>query len=635
MSEEKVRIQDDLYEAVNGEWLKTAVIPDDKATTGGFSTLAENVEKIMMEDFKAFAEGKKETDIKEMHYAISLYKKILDTERRDREGIAPVLPVLEKIKALETVEDLNKVAKDFLLEGLELPISLGVTEDMEDATKHAFIAYGPDIILPDTTYYAEDNESGKKLLEAYADMAAKILKYAPLTEEEQKTFLDDTLAYDALIAAKVKSQLEWSEYYKNNNPMDVEEVAKHVAPFDIKKVLSDLYGNKAPTIVVVYDPKAIEEMNGYFSEENFKLYTHWLYVRTLLNATTCLSVELKSLGTTYSRTLRGVASDPVLEKEAYQVASAMYKEPVGVYYGRTYFGEDAKKDVVDMVHKIIDTYKIRMKKNTFLAEQTKEKAIKKLSTMEVKMGYPDEIKEIWSKLVFDEEDSYFDAVCKISKIRMQDQLEELYKPVDRTRWLMPGHMVNACYNPNCNDITFPAAILQKPFYSLAQSLSENLGGIGAVIGHEISHAFDNNGAKFDENGNLNNWWLEEDFKAFEDLTKDMIKQFDGIEFHGGKVSGELTVSENIADNGGVGVTLEIMSTLDNADYQSYFKNWARIWCMKAKEEYIQLLLANDVHSPTAIRANIPPRNFKEWYEAFNVTEKDKMYIAPEKRISIW
>lgn len=635
MSEEKVRIQDDLYEAVNGEWLKTAVIPDDKATTGGFSTLAENVEKIMMEDFKAFAEGKKETDIKEMHYAISLYKKILDTERRDREGIAPVLPVLEKIKALETVEDLNKVAKDFLLEGLELPISMGVTEDMEDATKHAFIAYGPDIILPDTTYYAEDNESGKKLLEAYADMAAKILKYAPLTEEEQKTFLDDTLAYDALIAAKVKSQLEWSEYYKNNNPMDVEEVAKHVAPFDIKKVLGDLYGDKAPTIVVVYDPIAIKEMNGYFSEENFKLYTHWLYVRTLLNATTCLSVELKSLGTTYSRTLRGVASDPVLEKEAYQVASAMYKEPVGVYYGRTYFGEDAKKDVVDMVHKIIDTYKIRMKKNTFLAEQTKEKAIKKLSTMEVKMGYPDEIKEIWSKLVFDEEDSYFDAVCKISKIRMQDQLEELYKPVDRTRWLMPGHMVNACYNPNCNDITFPAAILQKPFYSLTQSLSENLGGIGAVIGHEISHAFDNNGAKFDENGNLNNWWLEEDFKAFEDLTKDMIKQFDGLEFHGGKVSGELTVSENIADNGGVGVTLEIMSTLDNADYQSYFKNWARIWCMKAKEEYIQLLLANDVHSPTAIRANIPPRNFKEWYEAFNVTEKDQMYIAPENRISIW
>lgn len=635
MSEERVRIQDDLYEAVNGEWLKTAVIPDDKPTTGGFSTLAENVEKIMMNDFKKLADGTIETDIKEMRYAISLYKKAIDAQKRNEEGMTPVLPVLDRINALETVEDLNKVATQFLLDGLELPVSMEVTEDMEDATKHAFITYGPDIILPDTTYYEDGNESGKKLLEIYKDMASKILKYSPLSEEDQKTYIEDTITYDALIAGKVKSKLEWSEYYKNNNPMDIEEVARYVAPFDIKKVLSDLYGDKAPTVVVVYDPKVVKEMNGYFSKENFDLYKHWLYVKTLLSATAYLSIELKSLGTTYRRALTGVAADPSLEKEAYQVVSALYKEPVGVYYGRTYFGEEAKKDIVAMVHKIIDTYKLRMQKNTFLADQTKEKAIKKLSTIEVKMGYPDEIKEIWSKLVFDEEDSYYAALCKICSIRKKDEFDKLYKPVDRTRWVMPGHMVNACYNPSANDITFPAAILQKPFYSLEQSPSENLGGIGAVIGHEISHAFDNNGAKFDENGNLNNWWLDEDFKAFENLTKDMIEQFDGIEFHGGKVSGELTVSENIADNGGVGVTLEIMHTLKDADYKSYFKNWARIWCMKAKEEYIQLLLANDVHSPTAVRANIPPRNFTEWYEAFDVTDQDQMYIAPEKRISIW
>ena len=466
MNEERVRIQDDLYEAVNGEWLKTAVIPDDKPTTGGFSTLAENVEKIMMDDFKALAEGTKETDIKEMRYAISLYKKAIDKERRNAEGIAPVLPVLEKINALETVEDLNEAAADFLLEGLELPVSMEVTEDMEDATRNVFITYGPSIILPDTTYYADDNESGKKLVAVYKDMAQKILKYAPLSEEEQKTYIEDTIAYDALIAGKVKSKLEWSEYYKNNNPMDIEEVASYVAPFDIKKVLTDLYGYKAPSIVVVYDPKAVKEMNGYFSKENFKLYKHWLYVKTLLNATAYLSIELKSLGTTYRRALTGVAADPSLEKEAYQVVSALYKEPVGVYYGRTYFGEEAKKDIVAMVHKIIDTYKLRMQKNTFLADQTKEKAIRKLSTIEVKMGYPDEIKEIWSKLVFDEEDSYYEALCKISKIRTKDLLDELHKPVDRTKWVMPGHMVNACYNPSANDITFPAAILQKPFYSL-------------------------------------------------------------------------------------------------------------------------------------------------------------------------
>ena len=635
MSETTVRIQDDLYEAVNGEWLKTAVIPDDRPTTGGFSTLAQEVEKTMMADFKAFSEGTKSTDIPEMRYAISLYKKVLDAERRNREGIAPVLPLLEKIKSLETPEDLNKVSADFFLQGLSLPIDMDVDVDMADATKHSFLLTGPAIILPDTPFYEEGNESGKKLLGVYKDMAEKILKFSPLSKDEQKTFLEDTLAYDALIAKKVKSQLEWSEYYKNHNPMDVDEVAACVAPFDIKKLLTDLYGDNAPKVLIAYDPKAIKEMNGYFSSENFKLYVHWLYVKTLVKATACLSLELKTLGTTYRRALTGVVSDPVLEKEAYQIASSFYSEPVGVYYGRTYFGEEAKKDVVSLVHKIIDTYKLRMKKNTFLQESTKEQAIKKLSTIVVKMGYPDEIREIWSRLVFDEDDSLYESVNKIRAVKKKDMLDRLNKPVDRTEWVMPGHMVNACYNPSSNDITFPAAILQKPFYSLSQSVSENLGGIGAVIGHEISHAFDNNGANFDENGNLKNWWLEEDFNAFKELTKDMIEQFDGIEFHGGKVNGELTVSENIADNGGMGVTLEIMHTLDNANFQEYFMNWARVWCIKAKEEYIQLLLANDVHSPAVLRANMSPRNFGEWYEAFGVTDKDQMYIAPEKRISIW
>ena len=635
MSEEQVRIQDDLYEAVNGEWLKTAVIPEDRPTTGGFSDLDQGVEKIMMEDFKAFAAGEKTSDIPEMKYAIALYKKVLDTDRRDREGIAPALPLLEKLRGIGSVDQLNAQAAELLVEGVDLPIQMEVTADMADATKHAFIVLGPNTILPDTTYYAEDNPAGKQLLAVWADMAAKVLAFTPLTAEEQKQYLDDALAFDALVAQKVKSRLEWSEYYKCHNPMAADEVAAQVAPFDIKKLLGDLYGESAPTTLVVYDPKAIREMNGYFSEENLSLYLHWTYVNSLLRSTAYLSEELAALGRTYRRALMGVASDPSLEKQAYQTASRMYSEPVGVYYGRTYFGEEAKKDVVDLVKKIIETYKLRMRKNTFLAEETKEQAIKKLSTIEIKMGYPDEIKEIWSKLIFDEDASYLEAMQSLFAVRARDMLDKVNQPVDRTEWLMPGHMVNACYNPSANDITFPAAILQKPFYALSQSVSENLGGIGAVIGHEISHAFDNNGANFDENGNLKNWWKEEDFAAFKELTKGMIEQFDGIEFHGGKVNGELTVSENIADNGGMGVTLEIMHTLPDPDFQAYFINWARVWCRKAKEEYIKLLLASDVHSPGELRANMSPRNFPEWYEAFGVTAADKMYIAPEKRISIW
>ncbi len=635
MSDTNVRIQDDLYEAVNGEWLKTAVIPDDRPSIGGFATLSDEVEKLMMEDFKAFANGEKTSDIPEMKYAISLYKKVLDEDRRSRDGIAPALPILERINALESVEDLNNAAKEFLLDDISLPVVLGVATDMQDVTKHSFIVTSPQIILPDTTYYAEDNVQGKALLADFSDMVKKVLKFTPLTEDEQKAYLADTLAYDALIAKKVKSRLEWSEYYKNHNPMDIDEVAGYLAPFDIKRLLKELYGDRAPKTVIVYDPRAIKEMNGYFNAGNFTLYKHWLYVKKLLLSCACLSVELKTLANAYRRALTGVAADPSLEKEAYRYASNTYSEPVGVYYGRTYFGEEAKKDVVDMCHRIIDTYKLRMRRNTFLADQTKEQAIKKLSTIVVKMGYPDTIREIWSKLVFDEEDSLLAAVEKIERVRNEDQLDKLYKPVDRTKWVMPGHMVNACYNPFSNDITFPAAILQKPFYSLKQSASENLGGIGAVIGHEISHAFDNNGANFDENGNLKNWWLEEDFAAFKALTQDMVKQFDGIAFHGGKVSGELTVSENIADNGGMGVTLEIMHTLDNADFKAYFMNWARVWCIKAKEEYFMLRLASDVHSPGPVRANMPPRNFAEWYEAFGVTDKDGMYLAPENRISIW
>jgi putative endopeptidase len=238
-------------------------------------------------------------------------------------------------------------------------------------------------------------------------------------------------------------------------------------------------------------------------------------------------------------------------------------------------------------------------------------------------------------MVVSKEDSYFEAMAKITELKIKENLAELTKPVDRSKWGMPGHMVNACYNPSSNDITFPAAILQKPFYSIDQSVSENLGGIGAVIGHEISHAFDNNGAQFDENGNLSNWWTEKDYKAFENLTNQMIEQFDGIEIHGGKVNGKLVVSENIADNGGVAVTLEIMHTLEKPDFQAYFKNWAKVWCRKAKEQYMLYLLSNDVHSPAELRANITPRNFEEWYQAFDVKDTDKMYIEPSKRIIIW
>ena len=635
MSDTKVRIQDDLYMAVNGKWLETAVIPDDRPRTGGFSDLDQAVEKILMDDFKAFAEGSKASDIPEMQYATALYRKVLDTERRNREGITPLLPLLEDVAAIRSSEALNSRACELLMKGVPLPIQVDIDTDMQDASKHAVIIMGPDIILPDTSYYAKDHPAGKRLLAAWKDMAAKVLAFTPLSEAEQKQYLDDTLAFDALAAQKVKSQLEWADYVKNYNPTPLEEVIESLKPFDFMGMLKKEYKDEFPKTIVVYDPRAIKEFNTYFNLDNLELYVHWAYVKYLLKSAFTLSEELAEISTIFRKALMGIDASPKLEKQAYMAVSKVYSEPIGVYYGREYFGEEAKKDIVSLVKKIIEMYKVRMKNNTFLTEETKIQAIKKLSTIEIKMGYPDYIHDLYSKMELNEDLSYYDSMVKVSILKSMDNLEKLNKKVDRTEWAMPGHMVNACYNPSANDITFPAAILQKPFYSIHQTISENLGGIGAVIGHEISHAFDNNGAQFDENGNIKNWWKEEDYQAFQKLTKDMIQQFDGIPFLSGKVNGELVVSENIADNGGMAVTLAIMHEIPNTDFKLYFENWAKIWCMKAKEQFTLYLLTNDVHSPAKLRANIPPRNFTEWYQAFDVKESDSMYIEPKKRIVIW
>ena len=627
-----VRIQDDLYEYVNGEWLEKAIIPDDRPTIGGFANLAEDVEKIMMNDFKDFKAGTKHSDITGMHDAIKLYNKIMDTDTRNALGIKPLMPLLDKIKAIDTLEKLNDNLLFFTENNIPLPVDFGVDANMQDATANCFIIQGPSIILPDTTYYG--NETGDKLLAVYKDMALKLLAYTSLTKEEQEEYINDTLAFDALVASQVKSMLEWADYVKNHNPMPLDEVCNYLQPLAFKNLLAAIYDN-LPEELIVYDPKAIKNMNMYFNNDTFKQYIHWAYVKTLLANANKLSQEMTAISTTYRRCIMGIDSDPSLEKQAYQIASSVYSEPCGIYYGRTYFGEEAKKDIISLVKKIIDTYKDRIAHNNFLEEATKQKAILKLSTINIKMGYPDDVRAIYKEMIIDDNDNYFEAMNKINKIKIHHNLNKLYQPVDKNEWQMPGHMVNACYDPSRNDITFPAAILQKPFYALSQSISENLGGIGTVIAHEISHAFDNNGAHFDENGNLFNWWSENDSKAFKELTNKMIKQWDGIPFGNTSVNGELVVSENIADNGGMAVTLQIMHTIKEADFKAYFINWAKIWCQKAKDEYIDFLLKNDVHSPCKLRANIQVRNFKEWYDTFDVTDTDQMYIKEEDRIIIW
>lgn len=630
----KVRIQDDLFEYVNGEWIEQAVIPDDKPTTGGFAVLSVEVEKTLMGEF---AEMSKENSAPDVYTenAVSLYKLVNDVERRNAEGITPVLKDLAKIDSLKNIKDFNANLTEMVKAGMPLPFGIAVEEDMKDSNRYCIMVDGPSVILPDTTYYKPEMAAQKKaLLKAWTAMAKEIIAKTGLSKAKQSKYIKDALAFDELFSGLVLSHEEMSEYTKLYNPMKVSRVASFVKPVDFKGLIKDLFGDGIETIIVA-EPRYYKGFKDVFNEETFELYKHWAYVKKLLGSCSVLSEELRELGSRYQLTLTGVKAIPTVEKYAYQLASSYFSEPIGLFYGRKYFGEAAKQDVIEMVKEVVETYKKRVARNDFLSEPTKEKAILKLSTMGLKMAYPDKVDEIYDELTVDVNKSLYENVTELNRVKRLDRLKKFGTAVDHTKWVMPGHLVNACYNPSFNDITFPAAILQPPFYSIKQTRSQNLGGIGAVIAHEISHAFDNNGAKFDENGNLNNWWTKEDNRRFLARTKAMIKQFDGIELPQGRVNGKFIVSENIADNGGVAATLEVMAGMKDANYEEYFMNWAKVWCIKAKPEYLKLLLSIDVHAPAVLRANMPPRNFQEWYDTFNVTKSDKMYIAPSKRVNIW
>ena len=630
----KVRIQDDLYTYVNQEKLDELVIPDDMPVAGGFASLSTDVEKLMIGEFNTMCKEKSYPN-DHLARACTLYTLAKDVKRKKKHGVKPALKHLAILKKLGSMRSFNLHAHELILKGIAMPISVMVEPNMKDTAHHCVMVQGPGVILPDASYYAEGREEQMQMmLNLWSGFAKQVLAIAGHSEEEVELLIGQTLAFDALVAKYVKSNEEWSEYTKMYNPMKTGRLAGMVKPLNLKKLMKDLFGD-VPEQIIVAEPRYFKNFKKVFNQDTFEMYKAWAYVTTLMGSCSLLSEELRALGGAFYRALSGIAAVSSAEKFAYQLASGMYSEPVGLYYGEKYFGAEAKKDITEIVKQIVATYQKRIETNDILAPATKEKAILKLSKMGLKLGYPDRVEDLYDKLVFDEKKSLFEIVTSLRTIRTAENFAKLDQDVDRTHWAMPGHMVNACYDPFVNDITFPAAILQAPFYSIHQTRSENLGGIGAVIGHEISHAFDSNGAKCDELGNLNNWWTKADERKFDKKVKAMIKQFDGIELPWGVCNGKFTVSENIADNGGMAVTLDIMSHSEGVSFEEYFSNWARVWCQKAKPEYQALLLQVDVHGPAYLRANMPPRNFPEWYATFNVKKSDGMYLAPSKRVVIW
>ncbi len=623
----------DLYQAVNGEWEQTAQIPADKPATGGFNDLVKEVEETLMDDLDAMANGQKEIPDARMGEAVKLYDLAKDFDRREKEGVAPLVKELEEVEALSDYQDYVAKWPEWALLGKPSPVSFDIDPDMKMATEYGLFFGAPGLILPEKGYYQADNSQGPKLLALWSGMVEKLFVLAGFEKNRAHQVTEEAKQFDALLVPHVKSAEERADYSKMYNPVAFCDFVKATDQVDLAKMVTELVGVE-PAKVIVTEPNYLTALNEVL-QDHFSLFKSWLLAKTVTGNASLLTDELRILGGEYSRALSGSKEAVNHRKFAYYLTMSYFGQVIGKYYGEAYFGPDAKQDVEHMVHQMINVYKQRLTNNDWLSSATRQKAVVKLDTLGIQVGYPAKLPAVYDQLKVDDSLNLMGALAALNRVAVAENFHRFGKAVDKTRWEMSAATVNAYYHPFMNIIVFPAAILQAPFYSLKQSASQNYGGIGAVIAHEISHAFDNNGALFDEFGNLNNWWTEEDQAHFRTLAQDMIKEFDGLPYAGQTVNGKLTVSENIADAGGLSCALSAAKQEEDYDLVAFFTNWARIWRMKAREQYMQLLLAVDVHAPNKLRANVQVQNLTEFYQAFGVEEGDAMYKAPADRVHIW
>ncbi|BCP56652.1 metalloendopeptidase [Streptococcus parasuis] len=628
------RLQDDFYEYVNGEWAKTAVIPDDKPRTGGFSDLADEIEKLMIDTTNAWLTGENIPEDSVLQNFVAFHKQVADYETRDRLGAEPAQALIEEYKALNSFEEFTSKLAEFELAGKPNLMPFGVAPDFMDATINVLWADSLGIILPDTTYYEEGHEKGAELLKTWRESQEALLPKFGFSDEEIKDLLDKRLELDAKVAKYVLSNEEGSEYAKLYHPYEWAAFTALVPELPLDDFFTAILG-QTPDKIIVPEERFWQAAKDIYSADNWELLKATLILKAAGAYTAFLSDEIRILAGAYSRALSGTPQAQNREKAAYNLAQGYFNQALGLWYAGEKFSPEAKVDVEAKVAKMIEVYKSRLETADWLAQETRDKAIVKLNVIKPYIGYPETLPERYYKKIIAPSKSLVENAIELNKIDIAHGWSKWNKPVDMKEWGMPAHMVNAYYNPQKNLIVFPAAILQAPFYSLEQSSSANYGGIGAVIAHEISHAFDSNGASFDEHGSLNNWWTEEDYAAFEARTQQVIDQFEGQDSYGAKINGKLTVSENIADLGGIAAALEAAKSEDDFSAEEFFTNFARIWRMKARPEFMQMLASVDVHAPGHLRTNIQLPNFDEFHETFGVQEGDGMWRAKEDRVIIW
>lgn len=644
-----VKPGDDFFRYVNGAWFDKTEIPADRTRWGSFDELRQNTDKDALAILKEATEDPKLDPKSDQAKAVAIYETYLDNATRDKVGVAPLVPYLEQINGLQTSADVNALINSMANEGGLGLYSLYVYADQKSSNDNAVYISNGSLGLPDRDYYVVQDADMKEKREQYVAHVARMLQLAGETKEAAEADAKKVLAIETKMAEPRLTRVERRDSRLTYNPMTIAELQKTTPVIDWKAYI-EASGLKNVDKVIISDTKYIKALNTILTTsniENVKAYLKW----TLVNGNASfLSTEMeKANWDFYAKTLEGAKEQRPVEERALAVVNNTVGEALGQLYVAKKFPAEAKEKAQAMIKNVLSAFGERIKALPWMAEETKKGALEKLAATTIKIGYPDKWEDYSTMKIKSPKQggTHFENMKNAEKWEVAKNIADYGKPVDKSRWGMAPQTVNAYFNPVYNEIVFPAAILQPPFYDYKADEAINYGGIGAVIGHEISHSFDDSGARYDKNGNLNNWWTDTDLTQFTKLGDRLATQYSALEpLPGIFVDGHFTLGENIGDLGGVNAAYDGLQMFlkENGNpgkidgftpEQRFFISWGTIWRTKARDEAIKNQVKTDPHAPGHYRAYVPLQNVDAFYEAFGITDKDKLYIKPEDRVKIW
>jgi len=636
-----IRPGDDFFAYVNGKWIDAAEIPADKARYGTFDILRdesqENVKVIIEKSATGdFAKGTDEQKVGD------LYRSFMDIETRDARGIEPLQPELDRIAAITNYDELAVYFASAMKRNMDAPFSIGQVADFKNPKLYMIYAAQSGLGLPDREYYFKEDEASVELRAKYVEHIEKMFALAGFSDGAAAA--GSIMALETRLAEqnmKKEDARNWSVNYNKVAVVDLPGVMPNFN-WDGYLVAADLQGVDA---LVIFTTDYMKALDGIITDTDIAAWQTYLNWSALNQTAGRLTAALDAQNFEfYGKALTGTEEQRAMWRRAVNSVNGMLGEVVGKVYVKEHFPPEAKERMLTLVGNLVNAYEKSIKELEWMSEETKLEALDKLSKFTPKIGYPDEWRD-YTALEIDADD-YYGNVERASLAEYQRFMDRQGGPVDRTEWGMTPQTVNAYYMPPLNEIVFPAAILQPPFFDLEADEAVNYGAIGAVIGHEIGHGFDDMGSTFDGDGVMRNWWTDEDKAAFEERTGKLVEQYNAFKpFDDLSVNGEFTLGENIGDLGGISIGLLAYQMSLNGEeapvidgftgVQRVFLGFGQVWRGKYREEALRLQIETDPHSPSEYRANGSVRNVPEFYTAFDVSPDDALYLAPEDRVKIW